>query len=324
MADRPTVVITDCDHDALDIERQVAADRGLTLTVEQCTTEDDVIAAAADADAIIVQYAPVTERVLAALPRLRAVGRYGVGVDTVDVDAATAHSVAVCNVPDYGTEDVSDHAIAMALSLGRGLPQLDRNLRRGSIDLGPVRPIHRFSTRTFGLVGLGRIGRATGQKARGVGYTVIGSDPTWTVGTTTEEGIAVVSFDEVISRSDVISLHVPLSESTRHLIDDEVLSRIRPHSILLNTCRGGVVDTEAVLRALQDGRLAGAGLDVLEMEPLDIEHPIAAQENVILTPHAAWHSDESYGELKRRVMENVCDVVAGVAPRDVLNPEVLR
>jgi D-3-phosphoglycerate dehydrogenase len=262
--------------------------------------------------------------VLSALPGLKAVGRYGVGVDTVDVAAATAHGVAVCNVPDYGTEDVSDHALALALSLARGLPQLDRNLRQGSIDLGPVRPLRRFSSQTFGVVGLGLIGAATGRKARGVGFTVIGSDPMREVGETTAEGIEVVSFDDLVVRSDVISLHVPLNDATHHLVNADVLDKIKPHSILVNTCRGGVVDTEAVLAALRDGRLAGAGLDVLEKEPLDVDHPIAAQPNAILTPHAAWYTDESYAELKRRVAENVLAVCAGERPRNILNPEVLR
>ncbi len=323
MADSPAIFITDCDHDDVDIERGVAAERGFRLSVGQCATEEDVIAAAGDAEALVVQYAPITDHVLATLPRLKAVGRYGVGVDNVDVDAATSHGVAVCNVPDYGTEDVSDHAIALALSLGRALPQLDRNLRRGRTDLGPVRPIHRFSTRVFGLVGLGRIGRATGRKARALGFAVIGTDPEWSTGSTTEEGIAVVGFEELIGSSDVISLHVPLIEATRHLIDDDVLGRVRPGVILVNTGRGGVADTDAVTRALQDGRLAGAGLDVLEVEPLDLDHPIAHLENVIVTPHAAWYSEESYAELKHRVLENICDVLAGRRPRDILNPQVL-
>lgn len=324
MVSGPHIVITDCDHDAVDIERAVARERGATLTLAQCHTEDEVAEACAGADAIVVQYAPITDRVLAALPNLKAVGRYGVGVDTVDVDAATAHRVAVCNVPDYGTEAVSDHALALALSLARGLPQLDRNLRGGSIDLSPVRPLYRFSTRTFGVVGLGLIGAATGRKAKGVGFTVIGSDPARTVGETTEEGVEVVSFDELVTRSDIISLHVPLVAATHHLIDDDVLHRTRPRAILVNTCRGGVADTDAVLSALRDGRLAGAGLDVLELEPLDPDAAIASQPNAIFTPHAAWYSDESYGELKRRVMENVLAVCAGDPPRNIVNPEVLR
>lgn len=323
MTTQTKVVITDCDHDAIEFERGVATERGAALQLSECVTEDDVIAAAAEADAIVVQYAPITARVLAALPGLKAVGRYGVGVDTVDVEAATEAGVAVCNVPDYGVEDVSDHALAMALSLVRGLPQLDRNLRAGSIDLGPVRPLHRFSQLTFGLVGLGRIGAATARKAKAVGFTTIGTDPLIEPGGTAEDGIPVVDFDELFRRSDIVSLHVPLSDATHHLVDDAVLARMPAHSILINTCRGGVVDTEAVLRALQSGHLAGAGLDVLEQEPLDVDHPIAALPQTIFTPHAAWHSDESYGELKTRVVKNVLDVCAGVTPRDILNPSVL-
>lgn len=318
------IVITDCDHESIDFEREVAREHGADLVLAQCKTEDEVLEAVGEAAGIIVQYAPITERVLAGLPKLKVVSRYGVGVDTIDVEAATRHGVAVCNVPDYGTEDVSDHALALALTLGRGVLQLDHNLRHGQADLTPVKPLHRFNTQTFGVVGLGLIGAATGRKAKGVGFTVIGSDPQRTVGETTEEGIEVVSFDDLIERSDVISLHVPLIEATHHLIDDEVLGRVKRGAILVNTCRGGVADTDAVLRALEDGRLAGAGLDVIEQEPLDPEAPIAGHPNVVFTPHAAWYSEESYGELKRRVVQNVLSVLTGDEPRNVLNPDALK
>jgi D-3-phosphoglycerate dehydrogenase len=317
------IVITDCDHASTDIEEAIAAKHGVELTVAQCRTEDDVIAVAADADGLVVQYAPITPRVLDSLPALKAIGRYGVGVDTVDVPAATAHGVAVCNVPDYGTEDVSDHAIALALTLARGSARFDRRIRRGEHAISPVQPLHRINTRTFGVVGLGLIGSATARKAKGVGYTVIGSDPTLSPGTRTEEGVEVVGFEELLSRSDVVSLHVPLTDATRHLIDAGTLSRMKPGAVLVNTCRGGVVDTAALAQALISGQLHGAGLDVFEEEPLPLTSPLLGLENTVLTPHAAWYSEESYGELKRRTLENVIDVCAGHAPRNILNPKVL-
>lgn len=317
------IVITDCDHESTAIERAAAANHGVELILAQCRTEDEVISAAAGADAIVVQYAPITARVLDALPALKAVGRYGVGVDTVDVPAATARGVAVCNVPDYGTEDVSDHAVALALTLARGTARLDRRIRRGEHDIGPVQPLHRISTRTFGVVGLGLIGSATARKAKGLGYVVIGSDPTMSPGTLTDDGVEVVAFDELLSRADVVSLHVPLMDATRHLINADTLSRMKPGAVLINTCRGGVVDTAAVARALASGQLHGAGLDVFEEEPLPITSPLLGLENTVLTPHAAWYSEESYGELKRRTVENVIDVCAGRAPRNILNPKVL-
>lgn len=318
------ISIVDCDQESFEEEAAVAARYGAELTRHQALSEDAVIAAAQDADAIIVQYAPITARVLDALPRLRAVGRYGVGVDTVDVDAATARGVAVCNVPDYGTEDVSDHAIALALSLVRATAQLDRRVRAGAYELAGVKPLHRISTRTFGVVGLGRIGRATAVKARALGFTVIGSDPMLEVGTRTDEGIEVVPFEEVLERSDVLSLHVPLIPATEHLIDDASLARMKQGAMLVNTCRGGVVDTEALLRSLADGHLQSAGLDVFETEPIPADSPLLRTEQVVLTPHASWYSEESYRELKRRAAEAVAAVAAGERPRDILNPEVLE
>lgn len=317
------IIITDCDHSSTAIEQALAAERGIELVIATCKTEDEVIAAAADADAIVVQYAPITDRVLAALPQLKAIGRYGVGVDTLDVEAATARGVAVCNVPDYGTEDVSDHAIAMALALSRGLGQLDRGLRRGEAALAPAQPLHRFATRTFGVVGLGLIGAATARKAGALGFELIGFDPMLETGTITNEGVRVVSLDEVLSQADVVSLHVPLNKATHHLINSDSLRLFKPTAVLVNTCRGGVIDTLALVAALTSGALKAAGLDVLEQEPLDVSSELAGLDNVILTPHAGWYSEESYSELKYRAMENVADVVRGVRPRNIMNPTVL-
>jgi D-3-phosphoglycerate dehydrogenase len=323
MTDPVRIVITDCDHDSTSIEEGIARSRGAELKVASCRTEDDVIEAAAGAAAILVQYAPITARVLDALPGLKAIGRYGVGVDTVDVEAATARGVAVCNVPDYGTEDVSDHALALALTLARGVTQLDRRMRAGEHSLAPVQPLHRTATRVFGVVGLGLIGSATARKARGVGYTVIGYEPRLTPGSFTADGVQVTSFEDLLARADVVSLHVPLTAETHHLIDAATLQAMKPGAVLVNTCRGGVVDTSAVVAALESGRLSGAGLDVFEQEPLPVGHPLLGLDNAVLTPHAAWYSEESYGELKSRALENVLDVCSGTTPRNILNPKVL-
>jgi D-3-phosphoglycerate dehydrogenase len=319
----PKIVITDCDHDSIAEEQQVAAERGLELTLEQCRTEDDVIAAARDADGILVQYVPVTSRVLDSLPRLKAVGRYGVGVDTVDVEAATRRGVAVCNVPDYGTEDVSDHAVALALSLVRGVTEFDRRLRTGQYDFALGRPLHRIQTLTFGVVGLGRIGSATARKARGLGFTVVGCDPRLSVGSVTPEGAEVLTFEEVLSTADVVSLHLPLNGATHHLIDRAALGRMRHGAMLINTARGGLADSHAVADALRSGALRGAALDVFETEPLSLDDPLIGLPTAVLTPHMSWYSEESYGELKRRAIENVADICMRETPRDLYNPEVL-
>lgn len=317
------ITIVDSDNDSFEQEQEVASRCGIELVKEQATTEEEVVAAARGADAILVQYAPITAAVLDALPGLKAVGRYGVGVDTVDVEAATARGIAVCNVPDYGVQEVSDHAIALTLSVVRGTAQLDRLVRAGEYGLVPVKPLRRISALRFGAVGLGRIGAATAVKARALGFTVVGSDPMLETGSRTADGIEVVDLDTLLTTCDVVSLHVPLIPSTRHLIDEAALARMVPGAILVNTCRGGVVDTEAVARALQDGRLKGAGLDVFEEEPLGLDSPLMDCPTAVLTPHASWYSEESSAELKRRVTEAVAAVIRGERPRDILNPEVL-
>lgn len=313
------VVITDCDHGSVEIERRVAEQYGYELVLAACATDGEVIAAGQDAVAILTQYAPVTDQVFDALPNLVAVGRYGVGVDTIDVDAATSHGVAVCNVPDYGTEDVSDHAIAHAVAQMRGLPRLDSGLRRGVAQLDPVRPLHRFSASTFAVFGLGLIGEATARKARGLGFRVIGTDPRYASGSTSPGGTAVVSQDELLARADLLSLHLPLTPQTRHLLDDHAFARMKRGAKVVNTCRGGVIDTAALVRALDAGLVAGAGLDVFEEEPLPATSPLMAFEQVMLSPHAAWYSEESFIELKRRAMENILDVCEGRAVANMVN-----
>lgn len=313
------VVITDCDHGNVDIECGVAERYGVELVVASCATESDVIEAGRGAAALLTQYAPVTEAVLDALPELVAVGRYGVGVDTVAVSAATERGVAVCNVPDYGTEDVSDHAIAHALGLLRGLGPLDRGLRRGESALDAVRPLHRFSATTFGVYGLGLIGEATARKARALGFHVIGTDPRWAPGAPSPAGTDVVSPEELLERAELLSLHLPLIPETHHLIDDDAFARMRQGVKIVNTCRGGVLDTEALIRALETGRVAGAGLDVFEQEPLPRTSRLLEFEQVTVSPHAAWYSEESFAELKRRAMENILEVCAGRLPDNTVN-----
>lgn len=318
-----SVVVTDCDHGDMSIEAEVAARYGYQLVVADCQTEAEVIEAGSRADALLTQYAPVTASVLEALPQLKAVGRYGVGVDTVDVDAATSHGVSVCNVPDYGTEDVSDHAIAHAVAVLRGLPALDKGLRRGESDLGPVRPLHRFSATTFGVFGLGLIGEAVARKARGLGFNVIGTDPRFAAGSVTSDGTDVVSPSELLAQADLLSLHLPLIPQTQHLINDEAFAQMKRGVKIVNTCRGGVMDTSALVRALENGIVAGAGLDVFEEEPLPVTSPLMGFEQVMLSPHAAWYSEESFIELKRRAMENILEVCEGRAVANTVNATAL-
>ena len=317
------IVITECDHDAFEPE-QVVSDRvGAELVLTQSRTAGELVANAAGAEAILVQYAQITAEVMDALPALRAIGRYGVGVDSVDVAAATARGIAVCNVPDYGTESVSDHAIALTLSVARGIARLDRGLRAGAFDLVAVRPLFQTRGRVFGVIGMGLIGTATARKAAGLGYEVIGFDTAATPGASMFRGFALVGLDELLERSQVISLHTPLTEQTQGMIGERELGRMRRDALLVNTSRGGVVDTDALVAALAAGRIAGAAIDVHETEPVPPDHPLTTFDSVVLTPHLAWYSEESYAELKARTVQNVVEVCANRAPRNIVNPQVL-
>lgn len=316
----PTMVVTECDHDAFLQEEDVARTAGVTFRVEQAHDRAALESACADADGILVQYATIDGPLMDALPRLRVVGRYGVGVDSVDVQAATERGIAVCNVPDYGTEAVSDHAIGLALAVARGIPLLDRGVRAGRVDLPKVRPLHQIAGRTFGVVGLGRIGQATARKAAGLGYDVVGFDVLATPGTD-YRGVRAVTLEELCATADVVSVHVPLHEGTRGMIGTDQLASMRPTAVVVNTARGGVVDTEALVAALERDAIGGAAIDTHDVEPLPTDHPLTRFDNVVLTPHLAWYTEESYRELKRRTAQNVVDVLAGSPPREVVNPE---
>jgi D-3-phosphoglycerate dehydrogenase len=317
------IVITECDHDSFAPEREITDTAGVELVLTQSLTAHELVANAAGADGILVQYAQITAAVMDALPRLRVIGRYGVGVDSVDVDAATERGIAVCNVPDYGTESVSDHAIGMALAAVRGIPRLDRGLRAGSFDLAAVRPLYQTRGRVFGIIGMGLIGTATARKAAGLGYEVIGYDIAAERGAVRFHGFPSVSLDELLERSQVVSLHTPLTAVTRGLIGTAELARMRADAILVNTSRGGVIDTAALVEALRTGAIQGAAIDVHETEPLAVDHPLTTFDSVVLTPHLAWYTEESYDELKRRTVANVVEVCAGRSPRNIVNPEVL-
>jgi D-3-phosphoglycerate dehydrogenase len=319
------IVIIDSNLGAIDLERSVADKYGFEIDKpKQCRTEDDVISVVKDADAIVVQYAPVSRRVIDAAPRLKAVSEYGTGVDGIDIEACTERGIAVSNVPDYCWEEVSDHAVALALSLDRGIVRLDRAIREGDYSLTSVKPLKRLSKRVFGVVGLGRIARAAALKARGVGYQVVGTDIAFKPGSVTDDGIPVLTFDEVLRQSDIVSVHVPLMSATRHLINRDTLAKMKPEAAIVNTSRGGIVDTEAIIEALENGTIRGAALDVFETEPLPKSHPLCALDNVILTPHAGYYSEDSLYELKTRPVENASEVLAGRVPRNILNPQVLK
>lgn len=316
------VVVTDCDHGHVDPERTVLAEECIGLRVEDCRTAADVVSRCRDSEVLINQYAPIDHDVLGALPRLRLIVRYGVGVDNIDVPAATRHGVWVANVPDYATAEVADHSFALALTLLRGVAVYDRSVRGGAWDFTVARPLHRLADLTFGVVGCGAIGRAVAQRAGVFGMRVIGSDVR--PATSGDGPPTRVPLDELLATSDVLSLHAGLDAGSRHLIGASALAAMRPTAILVNTARGGLVDTSALLGALDGGSLAGAALDVLDVEPIDpeVRRRLAQHERVLLSPHAAWYSEESVRQLKSEVAHEAVRVLSGQPPRSPVNDPV--
>ncbi len=307
------VVITDCDFPKFDREREILAAAGADLVIAQCRTPDDVIAAAAAADALLVQYAPITAGVIQRLARCRTIVRYGIGVDNIDLVAARGRGIAVANVPDYGVEEVADHTLALALAVSRQLVGMDAGVRGGSWTPALDRPLPALRGLTFVTAGGGRIARAVLERARPFGFrlAVFGrSDPEL-------PGIRRLTLDELFRQADILSLHLPLTPETRHLVNATRLAQMKPTAILLNTARGGLIDTVALAEALQAGTIAGAGLDVFEDEPLPADHPLRHCARVLMTPHAAWFSEASLPRLQGLAAE---EIVRGLRGEPLRNP----
>jgi D-3-phosphoglycerate dehydrogenase / 2-oxoglutarate reductase len=302
------VLITDAGYSSLDIEADVLVTAGHELVVASCRTAEDVIETAAGVDALLVQYAPITADVFEALPQLRLVSRYGVGVDVVDTEAARDHGVWVCNVPDYGTTEVALHAVAMLLALLRNVAGHDREVRAGHWDYHLGGQLRRPSSLTLGVVGLGRIGSMAAQRAGPWFGAVVGYDP-YLADSNWPNWLERLSLEELFACSSAITLHLPLTESTRGLVGTDLLGRMPSGSYLVNTARGGLIDPDALLEALDSGKLAGAALDVLPEEPPPQDHPLLTHPRALITPHVAWYSAEAEDELRRKAAQNIVDWV---------------
>jgi D-3-phosphoglycerate dehydrogenase len=314
------VIITDCDHGSIAPEQEILG--GIAeIELHQQNDEAGLLSFCLDADGIITQYGRFSRRVLKALRRCKVICRYGVGVDTVDLAAATECGVIVAFVPDYCTDEVSNHAAALILALHRHLFPLDRGVKAGNWNFRLAVPTARLMEQTVGIVGLGRIGGMLAAKLRGFRMALQATDPylrDW------PDWVRRVSLDELLATSDIVSLHCPLTDETHHLIDAAALRKMKPSAYLVNTARGGVVDPEAILQALREKWIAGAALDVQEVEPMPGGHPLAGLDNVILAPHAGWYSEGSIVELKRKVATSVRRALEGQIPAAVANPEVLN
>ncbi|MGB9757726.1 MAG: C-terminal binding protein [Candidatus Bipolaricaulaceae bacterium] len=316
---RWTVVITDYNYPDLTIEEAELARWGARVIPAQCRTPEEVLAVAEEADALISQYAPITREVIYGLKRCRALGRYGIGVDNIDVQAATERGIAVINVPSYCEEEVSDHVIAFLLAWARRIVHYTEEVRRGLWDWKTGRPIHRLQGQTLGLLGFGKIARLVARKAKALGLTIIAHDPYVPKEIFLAEGVEQVDLDQLLQRSDFLSIHVPLTPETRHLMDDAAFGKMKPTACLINTARGGIVDREALFKALKEGRIAGACLDVTEPEPPEPTDPLLQLPQVLWSPHVAWYSEEALVELRTKVARDIGRALNGLLPEGLVN-----
>ena len=306
-----SIYITDCDHENLKQEESVFAAAGIHAVLLQCKTEDELIGQCAQADILLNQYAPITRRVMENLPRLKYVVRYGVGTDNIDVAAAEELGIQVGNVPDYGMNEVADHAITCMLALIRKLPQMNDQTKGGKWDYTTSIPVHRLGEMTVGVIGLGRIGRNFARKASAMGMHVLGYDPYYTPNA--KDGtdfITPVSEEQLLRGSDVVSIHCPLNNS-RGMLERTAMEMMKPGAYLINVARGGIVDEEALDWALTSGHLASAALDCMAKEPAPADYPLFRYKNLIATPHMAWYSEEAAQELKRKIAEEAVRFARG-------------
>jgi D-3-phosphoglycerate dehydrogenase len=295
----------------------------IAFTEGFCDDADDVIERAAAADVLWLAWKPRIDRaILKELPRCRLVVRWGIGYDQIDVDAATDLGVAVANAPTYGTEDVAEHALALLFALGRRLLFFDADVRGGGWTTPEPRTIRRIQGRTLGLLGFGRIGEAFTRRAKGVGLSVIGYDAYQPAAVFKTAGVESVTLNELAQRSDYVSVHVPHTLETEGIVDAAFLNEMKSSAYLINTSRGRVVNETALVQALSDGTIAGAGLDVFWNEPLPHDSPLRHLPNVVLTPHYAGYSEDSWAALREEMCQTTIDFLTTGWAGSIINVAV--
>lgn len=298
------MVVTDQAFGNTNFESAAARDAGAEFSAHQVASESDTARAVAGANVVLNNFAPMTRKVMQGMAKGATIVRYGVGVDNVDLDAARDLGVSVCNVPDYGIEEVADHAAAMALFLARKVHVFDAGIRGGEWGITKiVSGLRSLGDTTVGLVGFGRIAQAFARRMQAFGCRIVAFDPYIDPGLVEEMGAILTSLDEVISSAQILSLHVPLTPDTRHMINADRLAALPDDAIIINASRGGLIVESALADALTTGRVSGAGLDVFEAEPLPQDSPLRTAPNVLLTPHAAFYSDASVRRLQRLAAE---------------------
>jgi len=317
--DRKRVVVVDGGYESYGIEQRILAPFGVDVIVDPCQRDRARIKiATAEADAVLVRDSPIDAEAIASMRRCRIIVRYGIGVDNVDLAAAQERGIFVANVPDYGAEEVSDHALALLMSVARRTVTRDSAVRDGAWNVSPGEKMYRIAGRVLGLVGYGRIARALERKMRGLGVArVLVYDPLLEAGAF--PGVERVDLNSLCQQSDFISLHAPLTSDTSHLINSARIALMKPTAILVNTARGGLIDETALVQALRSKRIFGAGIDVFQHEPPGRDNPLLALENVVLSDHTAWYSEESVADLQTMAAEEVARAFQGDPPKNWVN-----
>ncbi len=318
------VVLLKHGYPSVAAERDIVCAAGGEFVDADPLTDEEALRQCHDADGLLVRWHKITPELIKTFRRCKIIVRYGVGYDNVDVAAATAAGIIVGHIPNYCLDEVSNHAIALLMACVRNIVGKHNKMQKGAWDFNPFEPLYRTSGRTLGLVGLGNIGQAVARKMGGWGMRLIATDPFLEKERAAELNVHLVDLNTLLRESDYISLHCPLLPETRHLISHKELAQMKPSAILVNTARGPVLDNKAVLEALDQGRLAQAGLDVFEVEPPALDSRLRQHPRIIMSDHVAWYSEESQDELKRTAAEEVVRVCTGKLPLAVANPDVLK
>ncbi len=296
--------------------KKILLTKGIETVFLESTDEDVIAEYGKGAQAVIFAATRFTDSLFSKLPDLKIISRRGIGIDTVDISAATKHGVKVCNCRDYGSKDVAQHTVALLLSLIHRIPTYNSRVKKdnnwGYMD---VPMATRLCEKTVGIVGFGRISKVISSMLKGFGAEIVVYDPY----VSEAEGVEAVNFNELLKRSDIISVNAPLTDSTRYMINKETISNMKDGAMIVNTSRGPLIDEEALIEALESGKLAGAALDVFESEPFENESKFRTLENVVLTPHIAWHSTEAIRDLDIEVTQNIIDYFEGKELKNAVN-----
>lgn len=317
------VVITDYEYQSIDTERAILEEAGYELKACHLKTSEEIIEEVKDAEAIIVQYAEITREIIQHMERAKLIVRYGIGVNNIDERAAAEKGIYVCNVPDYGVEEVANHAVMLILALAKKVIPLDKSIKEGKWDYNLAVPEYRISECKLGLIGFGRIPQAVAKRLGAFGMGLMTYDPYLDSKKAEVLGVKMVDYSELLEKSDFISVHCPLTEDTYHMIGMQELKAMKKSAFLVNTARGGIIDEKALVFALKKGIIAGAGLDVFEKEPIDFSNELLNLPNCITTPHCAWYSETAISNLKRMVAEEVVNVLGGNKPFHCVNKSLI-